>query len=250
MTEHLESPAFHRSPNDPGGTPAPTTRYGADWLRSRLDDLRDGLAVLEARGVRGLANLHAWGGLGYATKSSGTVGGTGAGGHSDPTFVAASIGLSEKDRDRWARQHADVTDAVEQAVLAVARAVDIIDGATNTAELPPADGCSVCARVVQIVGVHDCSRACRDRDPKHQHPDAWQPIYGRRRRPGHEADTLALLVPYCSFCWKWIDRWGVEPHPRIGLYHLDHPGTRIPNNLIRECHPDEWARGRLTGNAA
>lgn len=195
-----------------------------------LHEIAEHRDVVAARGIRARRNLGLWGALGYP---GGGGGPRGRNHTSDPTFAAVYRLLSDKDREDFGRFHAELEEQLTIAQVALAKAAKIVTDATTTSLLPGAAGCCICDQATQSAG-HRCSRECGARG--HKHAEAWQPIY-TRKRAGGASDPLR---GYCSFCVEFIERYEVDPHPSIVLWHLDHLGSRVPHSLIRQYHPAEF----------
>lgn len=180
---------------------------------------------------RTLANLEEWGGLGYS-------GGSGIGKStdvSDPTFAAANAGLTARERDAYATDHAKLTEALVTAENALRMAREIVedskvvpvDPVTKKPKVAPAEGCYPCSQV---------------REPITQklHENGWQKRYSTRPRP---SNPQGPGVAYCSWHDHFIETYGVEPATPIVRWHLDHPGreNKVPRQLIQDHHPEQWA---------
>jgi len=61
-----------------------------------------------------------------------------------------------------------------------------------------------------------------------------------------EADIVALPAvgdaPRCSWHYEFAERYGVDAAGELTLWHLEHPGQRVPNTLVRDHHPAEFER--------
>ncbi len=189
-----------------------------------------------------LSALDTWSGLGYpAGGGNGRTSET-----SNPTArIAAAVVDAErawdgKDpfvRDSFARDRAQLADELNTAEAALRRARDIVD---RSQALPPgviaaAEGCEPCGRVTKGSKPHEAS---------------YQPIYTRVPRPENEDGPR---LPLCSFHFEFFTRYDELPTAAIAEYHLEHLGSRIPLQLIRDQMPEAFSRsqskqrGRMLG---
>lgn len=227
--------------------------------------MRDRDALLKARASRDAVNaflpdlerarqlLRDWSGAGQ----SGGEGGGNAGAHSDPTLAAlksAEVTTPEGKHlgYRPLDPHGDHLRALDADLLALydtARALaKDIAAIVNTPTKAPEAGCELCnsarlpVNTVTGQAEHKCDEDCAK--AQHQHPNSWQKIYNRLApaQPIEGADPLPNRAR-CSFHFDFAERYGVDAHKDITLWHLDHPGpgSRVPLEMIRRLHPEEFA---------
>lgn len=107
------------------------------------------------------------------------------------------------------------------------------------------EGCQLCnAARLPMNGdktEHECDQLCQARD--HRHASSHQPIHNRKApKPATEDDEPLPDLPRCQFHYLFARRLGVDAHPTITLWKLDHPGSdRVPYSMIRDFHPAEFA---------
>lgn len=115
-------------------------------------------------------------------------------------------------------------------------------------------GCDLCGAVRQPVNAatgkaeHECSPACAKND--HRHPNGWQRIHNRTApKLTDELDPLTDRAR-CSFHYDFAERYGTDAHTDIALWHLDHPGQRVPLSMIKTHHLDEFTRHHAARSTA
>lgn len=157
--------------------------------------------------------LHEWGGLGWPAGSGGRGNGVNKPVERLVQRLGCTVdGCSEPLKcnhwksDEFARASAELDEHLVAAEHHLAKAHKLVLAATSTTRAVPPAGCKLCAEV--------------------NHPNSFQPVY-----------TKGL----CSFCAGFLERYHVEPSPKVRRYHLDHPGSRVPREIIREEHPQAYA---------
>ncbi len=180
-----------------------------------------------------LSALDTWSGLGYPTG-----GGNGRTSEtSNPTArIASAVVDAErawdgKDpfvRDSFARDRAQLADELNTAEAALRRARDIVD---RSQALPPgviaaAEGCEPCGRVTKGSKPHEAS---------------YQPIHTRIER--HDNPDGPKL-PLCKFHYDWTLRYEELPAVAIDVWHLEHLGSRVPNQMVRDHMPEAFDRAQ------
>ena len=180
-----------------------------------------------------LAKLDEYSGVGYPT-------GGGSGRSSETSNPTARIATALVDqerawngkdpfvRDSYDRDKAQLAEELNTAEACMRRARDIIDRnqALPSDVLRAANGCEPCSRVLTGGRPHESS---------------WQAVYSRIERPENpEGPKLAL----CSFHYEFWERYEELPTPTINEYHLEHLGSRIPRQLIRDQMPQAWTRAQ------
>lgn len=138
-------------------------------------------------------------------------------------------------------------------------AVDLaheLESLVTDPETPGEDGCTLC-NTIRLGPGHDCECSSKHSDCRtkcdtackclclhrdHRHPSSHQQIHNRRApRPAFD-DAPVDDLARCQFHYDFAARYGVDAHPTITLWHLDHPGSHIPTAMIREHHADQYAR--------
>lgn len=180
-----------------------------------------------------IAALDVWSGHGYPSG-----GGSGRGSEtSNPTARIASknvdkerawVGNDPFVRDTFARDKAQIVEDLATAEAAMRRVRDTLDrnqalpsGVTGAAE-----GCEPCGRVQAGGKPHEASH---------------QAIYSRiERRENPDGPKL----PLCSFHFEFWERYEALPTVAINEYHLEHLGSRIPRQLVRDQMPEAFSRAQ------
>ncbi len=193
---------------------APKVPLSTRTRRVVLTDVFDAVPILrrlpEAQRI-----LHEYEAAGYP---SGT-GATSLGGatHCDPTGQAA---VAAATAGRRPDEMIGVSEQIDRLLLEIRDRVQElatrITWATETTEVPGADGCWFCARV--------------------QHGNSWQETYTRIPREPANASSLAVAV--CSWHYDFRRRWAVNPAPQLVVAHLD--GQRITSRMVRDFHPEAY----------
>lgn len=217
---------------------------------------RDALDALLPNVGRARQLLRDWSGAGQ----SGSGGGSNVGAHSDPTLAALKasevtdgagpearhVGWRPLDPhgDHLKRLDADLR-LIHQTARALAKDIAAL---LNTPNAKPEAGCELCnlARLpinaVTGQAEHRCDEDCAKAN--HQHPNSWQKVYNRLAptQPIDDAEPLPNRAR-CSFHYDFAERYGVDARMDITLWKLDHPGpgSRVPLEMIRRLHPDEFA---------
>lgn len=193
--------------------------------------------------------LRDWKHDGYPTGGTGESS-IGSNRHSDPVAqaVEATAIINRKTGNQLGFRPLDTYDdrlkELDRELPAIRTFIrDLTAELTDLIRLHPGDGiegCRLCESVRLPIdddgkALHRCDDACRAR--KHTHALAHQDIYSRKA-PAVTVDD----APRCSWHYEFAERYGVDAHEAIALFHLDHLGERIPYALIREHHPDAVAQ--------
>lgn len=179
------------------------------------------LEQLRPRLSEALANLECWAGIGYGSGgSNGRSGGT-----SDPTQRMALNTLERPVRDQFASDHAALVASLQTAELALRKAEQIVDRsrALPNGSVSTPEGCWPCSQV-------------KDPTSGKGHENGFQAIYVRK--PIVDAGPKIGL---CSFHSEWLERYDQLPTGPIDLWHLEHPGTRVPQQMIKDQMPEAWS---------
>lgn len=134
--------------------------------------------------------------------------------HTDPT-AATVIGGPDIVEQRYR----DLTSSLRAAAAALHRAQLAIQWfTTHNPTEKPTPSCRLAERIVF----------------KHRGPDGrtltqagYEPVY---------ADGLS------RWAYDFRTRYGEEPHLELVRWHLEHHSEKIPHWLVRQQHPDAWAR--------
>lgn len=162
-----------------------------------------------------VSNWRDWSGLGYPGGGNGRSSGMG-----NPTETAALSVVERRERDRFAREWADHEAAVTRALLELRRARMLARSATNTTTSNLPAGCELCSRV-QTDG----------------RPTPWQEVRSR-----HAPTDRVPDLPRCDWHWRFAQMYGEDASLELARWHLGHKGAKVPPRLIREEHPEAFAR--------
>lgn len=198
-------------------------------------------------------NLIAWASGGYPAGNGESS--TGSDRHSDPTARAVTateivnpqgrrIGWRDIDPFNERRKQLDDKLAdIHRRARDLER--DIRDLAYH-AEAAGDDGCELCAAARQPINTtsgkaeHECSPSCAKND--HRHPNGWQRIHSRTAPKYTDPELVVLSRARCKFHYDFAERYAIDTHADITLWHLDRPGQRVPLTMIKTHHPDAFDR--------
>jgi len=214
----------------------------AERMTRTVTNCNTHLERIYPRLTKALANLADWGGLGLSAGGDGGGGSRGSD-HSAPTERVAVTVLSREaaakarkerfERDGFARDHALVVEglvAAEAALRDVEKRIDRARALWLKGEKPS---------IKTDSGCYPCSQI-KDPATGLEHENGYQKVYTKRTRPKNPEGPK---VPYCHWHADFIATWGTEPAEAIVLWRLSHAGgDRIPRELIRDQHPEEWSR--------
>lgn len=190
-------------------------------IRSQINEAEAILRDLKQLSPHARANWTAWAGQGWGAGS----GGARATGISNPTEQTALNLAERKDRDRFGREREEHDRHIADALKSLAAAKRLAVSATHTTLSKGPEGCELCA---------GCTVEGRE------HPNAWQEVYSRMA-PRTEGEFMVKNRPRCSWHYEHAERYGEDATDACTLWHLDH-GGRIPMTLVREEHPEAFAR--------